>query len=152
MSFSIATMLRATRRGRPRERPRGTGYGGRAAHRQKGNEVTMHDRACEALVIGAGYAGLAAARELMNAGVDVVVVEARDRVGGRVWTTTTPSGAVIDHGGQWIGPGQELFQKLADECGAATFPTFTTGEGVEWRSGHRATYAGLVPTSDPGAA
>lgn len=114
--------------------------------------VTMHDRRCEALVIGAGYAGLAAARELMDAGVDVVVVEARDRVGGRVWTTTTPTGAVIDHGGQWIGPGQDLLQKLADECGAETFPTFTTGEGVEWRAGKRATYAGLVPTSDPGAA
>ena len=112
----------------------------------------MQDRECEALVIGAGYAGLSAARELSGAGRDVLVVEARDRVGGRVWTQSTATGAVVDHGGQWIGPGQDLFQKLADECGAETFPTFTTGEGVEWRAGQRATYAGLVPTSDPAAA
>ncbi len=112
----------------------------------------MPDRACEALIVGAGYAGLSAARELTRAGVDVLVAEARDRVGGRVWTQTTASGALIDRGGQWIGPGQDHLQKLADECGAETFPTFTTGDGVEWRDGTRATYAGLVPTSDPRAA
>ncbi|HEY7947505.1 MAG TPA: flavin monoamine oxidase family protein [Acidimicrobiales bacterium] len=112
----------------------------------------MADRDCEALVIGAGYAGLSAARVLARAGVDVLVLEARDRVGGRVWTTSTATGATVDHGGQWIGPGQDQLQKLADECGAQTFPTFTTGEGVEWRAGTRATYAGLVPTSDPAAA
>jgi monoamine oxidase len=115
-------------------------------------KVQMQDRACETLVIGAGYAGLSAARELARGGVDVLVVEARDRVGGRVWSTSTASGALIDHGGQWIGPGQDHLQKLADECGAETFPTFTSGEGVEWRAGSRATYAGLVPTSDPAAA
>jgi monoamine oxidase len=112
----------------------------------------MKDRECEALIIGAGYAGLSAARELVRAGVDVLVVEARDRVGGRVWTQSTATGALVDHGGQWIGPGQDLLQKLADECGAGTFPTFTSGEGVEWRDGNRATYAGLIPTSDPAAA
>jgi monoamine oxidase len=112
----------------------------------------MPDRECEALVIGAGYAGLSAARELAAAGVDVLVAEARDRFGGRVWTASTATGALVDHGGQWIGPGQDLLQKLADECRAETFPTFTTGEGVEWRAGNRATYAGLIPTSDPGAA
>jgi monoamine oxidase len=112
----------------------------------------MPDRQCQTLVIGAGYAGLSAARELSRAGIDVLVVEARDRVGGRVWTTTTPTGATIDHGGQWIGPGQALLQELADECGAQTFPTFTTGEGVEWRQDQRATYAGLIPTSDPASA
>jgi monoamine oxidase len=110
------------------------------------------DRSCEVLVVGAGYAGLSAARELAAGGVDVLVTEARDRVGGRVWTTETETGALVDHGGQWIGPGQDLLQKLADESGAETFPTYTTGEGVEWRQGTRATYAGLVPTSDPAAA
>ncbi|HVC70280.1 MAG TPA: flavin monoamine oxidase family protein [Acidimicrobiales bacterium] len=112
----------------------------------------MQDRDCEALIIGAGYAGLSAARELTRAGIDVLVLEARDRVGGRVWTTTTATGATVDHGGQWIGPGQDRLQKLADESGAETFPTFTTGEAVEWRDGNRATYAGLIPTSDTTAA
>ena len=110
------------------------------------------DRECEVLVLGAGYAGLSAARVLAAAGVDVVVVEARDRVGGRVWTEASDSGAVVDHGGQWIGPGQDRLGELADELGVATFPTFTTGECVEVRDGARHTYAGLVPTSDPAAA
>ena len=114
--------------------------------------MTDTPRACEALVVGAGFAGLAAARALVRAGVDVVVVEARDRVGGRVFTETTASGARVDHGAQWIGPGQDTLQKLADELRLETFPTFTTGDGVEWRDGRRATYAGLVPTSDPAAA
>jgi monoamine oxidase len=109
-------------------------------------------RSCDALIIGAGYAGLAAARALAGNGVDVLVAEARDRVGGRVWTRTTATGARVDHGGQWIGPGQDLLQAMADEQGAETFPTYTAGEGVEWRSGRRHTYAGLVPTSDPAAA
>ena len=107
---------------------------------------------CEVLVVGAGYAGLAAARELRRGGVDVLVVEARDRVGGRVWTETTPSGALVDHGGQWIGPGQDHLQALADELSVATFPTYTAGEAVELRQGRRSTYGGLIPTSDPAAA
>ena len=121
MSFTIAPMLRAVCVPWPVGPAKGTDtvVGRRTG---TGSEVAMHDRECEALVIGAGYAGLAAARELMNAGVDVLVVEARDRVGGRVWTTTTPTGAVIDHGGQWIGPGQDLLQKLADECRSRDLP------------------------------
>lgn len=109
-------------------------------------------RQCEVLVIGAGFAGLNAARQLRRAGIDVLVVEARDRVGGRVWTETTSTGAVVDHGGQWIGPGQEHLRALADEFGVGTFPTFTTGHGVELRHGKRSTYAGLIPTSDASAA
>lgn len=107
---------------------------------------------CDVLVVGAGFAGLSAARELHRRGVDVLVVEARPRVGGRVWSETLSGGLVIDHGGQWIGPGQDHLQSLADECGVATFPTFTTGLGVELRQGVRRTYTGLVPTSDPAAA
>lgn len=107
---------------------------------------------CEALVVGAGYAGLSAARQLNLAGVDVLVVEARERVGGRVWTQRSSCGAVVDHGGQWIGPGQRHLQDLADQFGVVTFPTFTTGEGVEIRDGERHTYSGLVPTSDRYAA
>lgn len=107
---------------------------------------------CEVLVAGAGYAGLSAARTLRRAGVDVVVAEARPRVGGRVWSEALRSGVVVDHGGQWIGPGQDHLQALADELGVGTFPTFSTGAGVEVRHGDRHTYAGLIPTSDPTAA
>ena len=114
--------------------------------------MTPVDRECEAVVVGAGFAGLPAARHLARAGVDVVVVEARDRVGGRSWTDVSATGCTVDRGGQWIGPTQYHLQALADELGVATFPTHTAGEAVEWRDGARHTYAGLVPTSDPGAA
>lgn len=107
---------------------------------------------CDVLVVGAGFAGLNAARRLWRQGVDVRVVEARSRLGGRVWSETLPDGVVVDHGGQWIGPGQDRLQALADEFGVATFPTYTSGQGVEVRQGLRARYAGLIPTSDAAAA
>ncbi len=110
------------------------------------------ERECEVVVVGAGFAGLAAARHLADAGVDVVVVEARERVGGRSWSVVTPGGFAVDRGGQWIGPTQHHLQALADELGVETFPTYTAGEAVEWRQGSRYTYRGLVPTSDHQAA
>jgi monoamine oxidase len=110
------------------------------------------ERECEVLVIGAGFAGLSAARSLERSDVDVLVVEARDRVGGRVWSEQGESGVLVDHGGQWIGPGQQNLEALADEMGVGTFPTYTAGEGVEIRDGERHTYRGLLPTSDPASA
>jgi monoamine oxidase len=111
-----------------------------------------YDHECDVVVIGAGMAGLSTAHVLDRAGIDVTVVEARPRVGGRSWTVTTPAGHVIDRGGQWIGPTQSRLQALADRLGVTTFPTFTAGEAVEWRDGTRTTYRGLIPTSDPAAA
>lgn len=57
------------------------------------------------VVVGAGLAGLSAADELMRAGVEVVVLEARDRVGGRVWSQTMDNGAVVEMGAEFILPG-----------------------------------------------
>jgi monoamine oxidase len=53
-------------------------------------------------VVGAGYAGLTAARRLTQAGKSVVVLEARDRVGGRIWTYHLPDGSPVDRGGAWL--------------------------------------------------
>jgi monoamine oxidase len=103
-------------------------------------------------VIGAGFSGLAAARQLARAGVDVLVLEARHRVGGRSFTDTSDAGFRIDRGGQWIGPTQDHLAALAAELGVRTFPTYTAGQGVELRDGTRTPYAGLIPTSDPHAA
>jgi monoamine oxidase len=53
-------------------------------------------------VVGAGFAGLAAANELFNSGFTVTVLEARQRVGGRVWSKRLPNGAIVELGGEWI--------------------------------------------------
>ena len=81
-------------------------------------------------IVGAGYAGLTAARHLAAAGVRIVVLEARDRVGGRAWTVQTDDGTPLDMGGTWIGPGQDAAYGLAAELGIATYPTYATGETV----------------------
>ena len=110
------------------------------------------DRECEVVVVGAGYSGLAAARHLARAGVEVLVLEARHRVGGRSFTDVTAAGFTVDRGGQWIGPTQDHLSALAAELGVATFPTYTAGQGVELREGKRELYVGLIPTSDPDGA
>ena len=110
--------------------------------------MTGIDRTADVVVAGAGYAGLQAARDLVAAGLDVVVLEARDRVGGRVFTERTASGAVVDQGGQWIGPTQDRLRALADACGVAVFPTWVAGANLEVRDGEVHPFTGLIPTSD----
>src|ERR1700741_4783534 len=56
----------------------------------------------EVVVVGGGAAGIAAARTLHDAGVDCLLVEARDRLGGRAWTVTAEGGAPIDLGCGWL--------------------------------------------------
>ncbi len=60
----------------------------------------------DVLVVGAGLSGLYAARLLQQAGLSVAVLEARDRVGGRVLSQRLADGTTVDLGAQWIGPGQ----------------------------------------------
>ncbi|WP_037361833.1 flavin monoamine oxidase family protein [Amycolatopsis orientalis] len=106
----------------------------------------------EVLVVGAGYAGLTAAACLAERGTSVVVLEAADRVGGRVLSEVRPSGVRIDHGGQWIGPTQRRFRALAERFGCRTFPTWETGRNAEiWHDGTRLDYTGALPPSGPGA-
>lgn len=69
------------------------------------------------IVVGAGLAGLHAAWRLDNAGIEVLVLEARDRVGGRTWSATLDSGAVIERGGEFIAPGQHCLRDLSRELG-----------------------------------
>lgn len=100
----------------------------------------------EVVVIGAGLAGLAAARALVQAGVSVRVLEARDRVGGRVESKTLPSGSVIELGAQWLGPGQDHMFGLVRELGLSTFPQRHQGEKVLSVGGKRSTYKGDIPS------
>jgi monoamine oxidase len=82
----------------------------------------------EVVVVGAGLAGLTAARRLVQDGRRVVVLEARDRVGGRVLNHTFADGTVVELGGQWVGPTQDRVLALAEELGIGTFATFEAGE------------------------
>lgn len=83
----------------------------------------------DVVVVGAGFAGLTAARALEGAGRSVVVLEARPRVGGRTCTVER-MGTWIDLGGQWIGPGQNRIAALAAELGFATYPQPEVGDDV----------------------
>lgn len=85
-------------------------------------------------IVGAGYAGLVAARELTRRGVHVHVLEARDRVGGRVWTQQR-DGYWLDVGGQWTGPGQDRIRALGEEMGVPSFPTWPEGEHLQYTDG-----------------
>jgi monoamine oxidase len=79
-------------------------------------------------VVGAGLAGLVAARDLLAADLSVLVLEARDRVGGRLLNHTLANGAVVEVGGQWVGPTQDRVLALAEELGVGLFPTYVEGE------------------------
>jgi monoamine oxidase len=68
-------------------------------------------------VIGAGLAGLAAADELRRHDAQVVVLEARDRVGGRVWSRELENGAVVEMGAEFVLPGNEVVRGTAADLG-----------------------------------
>jgi monoamine oxidase len=110
------------------------------------------DRAIDAVVVGAGLAGLTAARELDAAGASVVVIEAQDRVGGRTMAGSV-AGTTVEMGGQWIGPNQRRIGALASEVGVETFPTHLPGRTVFCEGGRRSEYEeeGEIPFADPAA-
>ncbi len=93
-------------------------------------------------IVGAGLAGLVAARQLVAAGVQPLVLEARDRVGGRLLNHEIGDGKIVEVGGQWIGPTQDRIAALAAELGVGTFPTYDEGRQVIEMGGRRATFAG----------
>ena len=100
-------------------------------------------------IVGAGLAGLTAARRLSQAGQAVVLLEARDRVGGRVWTQTSGAGVPVDMGGCFIGPNHDHLQALAKETGVATFKTFVQGDNVLATGGKVRRYRGDIPRISP---
>jgi monoamine oxidase len=91
------------------------------------NEANVPERV-DVVVVGAGMAGLIAARDLLAANVSVLVLEARNRVGGRLLNHTLANGSVVELGGQWVGPTQDRVLALAEELGLGLFPTYIDGE------------------------
>ncbi|MEX2448943.1 MAG: flavin monoamine oxidase family protein [Solirubrobacterales bacterium] len=100
--------------------------------------------AADVAIVGAGLAGLVAARRLLEQGIDPLVLEARDRVGGRVLNEEIGDGKVVEVGGQWIGPTQERVAALAVELGVDTFPTYDEGRHLIEIAGRRASYSGAL--------
>jgi monoamine oxidase len=92
-------------------------------------------------IVGAGLAGLVAARRLAAAGLRPLVLEARDRVGGRLLNHEIGDGEIVEVGGQWIGPTQDRIAALAAELGVGTFPTYDEGREVLEMGGRRTTYS-----------
>lgn len=82
-------------------------------------------------VVGAGYAGLAAAWRLKQAGAKVIVLEARNRVGGRSLTAPLDGGGWVDYGGQWVGPTQDRFYALIKEMGGEIYPSPDFGKALQ---------------------
>lgn len=105
----------------------------------------------DVVVVGAGFAGLTAARKLRHAGHSVAVLEARERVGGRVWNHDLGGGAVTERGGTFAGPTQDRVLALARELGVRKFNTYDKGDNVYVVDGKRSTYSdtGITGTAPP---
>lgn len=126
---------------RTRTRPRSATLAGEGSR-----EGATPGSSTDVIIVGAGLAGLAAASALVAAGRRVVVLEARDRVGGRVENGHFTDGQWIEVGAQWIGPGQNRMYSLVDQLGLETFPLHDDGELVLDLAGRRS-----LMRSGPGA-
>jgi monoamine oxidase len=103
-------------------------------------------RSADVVVVGAGFAGLTAALRIHNKGHSVVVLEARNRVGGRALNHAIGGGEISERGATFVGPTQNHILSLAKQFGVHKFPTYDTGNNVYINSmGQRSTYSDTGP-------
>lgn len=100
-------------------------------------------------VVGAGFAGLSAALALHQNGKTVMVLEARDRVGGRIWTQQLSDGSAIDRGGAWLAPRHNAILALARSMGVSTYKTWVKGAHLLVDQDRLIRYTGLIPKISP---
>jgi len=104
--------------------------------------------AADVIVVGAGVAGLKAAQELVAKGRSVIVLEGKDRVGGRVKHAEL-AGRPIDIGGQWVGAGHSVLLGEAGRMGIETYPQYESGRTIMEMFGRRSEFTGAVPRLPP---
>ncbi|MBD0692076.1 flavin monoamine oxidase family protein [Streptomyces sp. CBMA123] len=104
----------------------------------------------DVVVVGAGFAGLSAAERLTSEGRSVLVVEGRDRVGGRSLSGEV-AGVKVDLGATWVARRHTAIRDLASRVGCTTTAQFNQGRNVLWMAGRRRTYSGTIPKVSPAA-
>jgi len=103
----------------------------------------------DVVIVGGGLAGLTAARALVKAHHSVIVLEARDRVGGRTFNHPLGDGQVIEAGGEFVGPTQDRLLALARSVGVGTYKAYNTGDNVFIANGKRSTYPAIPGLPNP---
>ncbi|MEV5645938.1 FAD-dependent oxidoreductase [Streptomyces flaveolus] len=102
----------------------------------------------DVVIVGAGFAGLSAAERLADMGVSVLVLEGRDRVGGRSFSGEV-AGVKVDLGATWVAERHTAIRDLAKRLGCSTTGQFHEGLNVLWMAGQRRTWTGTMPMVDP---
>jgi monoamine oxidase len=103
-------------------------------------------RRADVAVVGAGFAGLVAAREVERRGHSAIVLEARDRVGGRALNAAIGKGEITERGATFVGPTQDHILALAAKMDVELFETYNVGENIYISGGSRLRYSDTGPT------
>lgn len=104
--------------------------------------MILHHLSWDVAIIGAGLSGLSTAKDLTKAGKFFVILEAQERVGGRVLNIHLPNGGITEAGTEFVGPTQDRVLLLAEELGLQTYPTYTAGKDILYRNGTASLFSG----------